>query len=248
MLLEKTSLNDSPVRLLFGVDSKSRADVLLQNNIDLFEWIVRNKVYPSFFVRNLNGENCLTTEEIAFLHHKGCRIAVSCVDQGEKNTDEEGELYAQEVVSKAIELNIPKETAIYLELGEQDHFNHMYMRGFAKYLLNEGYTPGFKANTDAKFGFDREYSRGMRTDRDIFGKCLVWALAPTLEDYDGITSTHLIQPENWKPFAPSGITRRDIALWRYGKDCHPIEDIQENRTSFNLNLVRNEEIITKKMF
>ena len=122
------------------------------------------------------------------------------------------------------------------------------MRALAQALLFEGFTPGFKANTDAVYSFDREYSRGMQSDRELFEKCLVWAVAPSLEEYDHITTSHLIRPDNWIPYAPSGITRRDIALWQYGKNCHPIQDDAGNDTSFNLNLVRNEEVIIHKMF
>jgi len=88
----------------------------------------------------------------------------------------------------------------------------------------------------------------MQSDRELFEKCLVWAVAPSLEEYDHITTSHLIRPDNWIPYAPSGITRRDIALWQYGKNCHPIQDDAGNDTSFNLNLVRNEEVIIHKMF
>ena len=63
-----------------------------------------------------------------------------------------------------------------------------------------------------------------------------------------MTTTHFIHPDNWKPYAPSGITRREIAIWQYGKDCHPIEDDMGNMTTFNINLVRNEEIIKYNMF
>ena len=62
-------------RLLFGVDSKIQANDLLQNNIEEFEWIARNKIYPNFYGRYLTGENCLTKDEIKFLHSKGCKIA-----------------------------------------------------------------------------------------------------------------------------------------------------------------------------
>ena len=55
-------------RLLFGVDSKHPANDLLQNNIEQFEWVVRNKIYPNFYGRNMVGEKCLTREEIKFLH------------------------------------------------------------------------------------------------------------------------------------------------------------------------------------
>lgn len=122
------------------------------------------------------------------------------------------------------------------------------MRGFAKSLMFEGYTPGFKANTDAKFAFDREFSRGMQTDKDVFKMCLIWAVTPTVEEYNGITTSHLIHPDNWMPYAPSGITRNEIAIWQYGKGCHPIEDDMGRVTTFNLNLVLNEQVIVEKMF
>ena len=75
-------------RLFFGVDAKTQADDLLQNNIDQFEWIVRNKVYPNFYGRNMVGENCLTREEVEFIHRKGSRkvfhdfISCSCGGNG----------------------------------------------------------------------------------------------------------------------------------------------------------------------
>ena len=45
--------------LIFGVDSASPANVMLQNNLSMLEWVTRNKVYPVFWGRNLNGDGCL---------------------------------------------------------------------------------------------------------------------------------------------------------------------------------------------
>lgn len=235
-------------RLLFGADSKMQADDLLQNNIDQFEWVVRNKIYPNFYGRYLTGENCLTREEIKYLHGKGCRIAAIYAGDGEKQTEEQGAALAEVAAARATELGIPAGTAIFLELGENEKANRNFMRGYAKALMDAGYTPGFKANTDAKYLFDREYSRGMQSDREVFEKCLIWAVSPALSEYNGMTTTHLIHPDRWKPYAPSGITRREIAIWQYGRDCHPIEDDNGNMTTFNLNLVRDAQVIIKKMF
>ncbi len=47
-------------RLIFGVDSKIEASDILQNNISMFEWVVRNKVYPTYWGRNIVGKNALT--------------------------------------------------------------------------------------------------------------------------------------------------------------------------------------------
>ena len=235
-------------RLLFGVDSKTQANDLLQNNIDQFEWTVRNKIYPNFYGRNMVGEKCLTREEIKFLHGKGCKIAAIYTSDEEKKTEEQGTLLAKKVDIRALELGIPEGTAIFLEIGENESVSRDFMRGYAKALMVEGYTPAFKANTDAKFSFDREFSRGMQTDKDVFKKCLIWAIVPTVKEYDQMTTTHLIHPDNWKPYAPSGMKRNQIAIWQYGKNCHPIEDDDGTIVTFNLDLVRNEEVIIDKMF
>ena len=235
-------------RLLFGVDSKVQANDLLQNNIEEFEWIVRNKIYPNFFGRYLTGENCLTKDEIKFLHRKGCKIAAIYADEGAKQTEEEGKILAKKIDIRALELGIPEGSVIFLEIKEDEVATRNFMRGFAKALIAEGFTPGFKANTDAKFPFDREFSRGMQTDKDVFKKCLIWALAPTVKEYNGITTAHLIHPDNWIPYTPSGLTRAEIAIWQYGVECHPIEDDIGKITTFNLDLVRNEQVIVEKMF
>ncbi len=235
-------------RLLFGVDSKTQVNTKLQNNLTMFEWAVRNKIYPNFWGRNLVGANALTREEIDFLHGMGCKIAAIYTEPGEKLTEEQGQMVAKQVDEFALELGIPEGTAVFLEVKQQEFVSEEFMRGYASVLMSEGFTPGFKANTDAAFDFDREYSRGIQNDKDIFEKCLIWAVSPSLAEYDHVTTTHLIHPDNWMPFAPSGITRQDIAVWQYGKDCHPIYDDADNEVAFNINLVRDENVIIEKMF
>ena len=234
--------------LLFGVDSNLQSNDVLQNNITLFDWAARNKKYPNFWGRNLVGENALTAEEIDFLHSNGCRVAAIYTDSGEKQTEEQGKILAKKIDLCAFELGIPEGTAIFLEIGEKEDVTSEFMRGFASVMLDEGYTPGFKANTDSAFDFDREYSRGMQIDKETFKECLIWAVSPSLAEYDRVTTTHLIHPDNWKPFAPSAIRREDIAIWQYGKNCHPIADDSGKEATFNVNLVKNEDIIIEKMF
>ena len=179
---------------------------------------------------------------------KGCKIAAIYTDDGEKQTEEQGKILAKKIDIIALELGIPEGTAIFLEIGENEKVSRLFMKGFAEALIIEGFTPGFKANTDAKFAFDREFSRGMQSDKAIFKKCLIWAVAPTVKEYNDITTTHLIHPDNWKPYAPSGITRNEIAVWQYGVNCHPIEDDTGKITTFNLDLVRNRQVMIDKMF
>ncbi|MBQ8174843.1 MAG: DUF1906 domain-containing protein [Clostridia bacterium] len=234
--------------LFFGVDSEEKADDLLQNNLEQFDWVVRNKIYPNFYGRHLTGDNCLTKEEIQFLHNKGCKIAAIYTCGDEKKTEEQGAILAKKMGARAFELGIPEGTAIFLEIGEHESVTRDFMRGLAKVLLIDGYTPAFRANTDAKFDFDREFSRGMQTDKEIFKRCLIWAVSPTLKEYDAMTTTHLIHPDNWGPYAPSAILRSEIAIWQYGRDCHPIEDDNGRVATFHLDLVRNDQVIIDKMF
>lgn len=238
----------SVTRLLFGVDSTVQANDVLQNNLTEFEWVTRNKLYPNFWGRNMTGENALTKEEIEFLHSKACKITPIYKTPNNQTTEEEGVAEATKAVDIALELGIPDGTAIFLETVHNKTVTKDFMRGFARTLIEKGFTPGFKADTDAKYDFDREYSTGLQTDKDIFDKCLVWAVAPSLAEYERVTTTHLIHPDNWGPFAPSGITRNDIAIWQYGKECHPIYNDAGIETTFNINLVRNEQVIIEKMF
>ena len=235
-------------RLLFGVDSETQANDLLQNNLEEFEWVVRNKIYPNFYGRYLTGENRLTREEIKYIHSKGCKIAAIYKEEGEKITEEQGAIVAKKIGVIGLELGIPAGTCIFLEVGENEEVGCDFMKGFAETLISEGFTPGFKANTDAKFAFDREFSKGMQGNKDIFEKCLIWAMSPAVDEYTFITTSHLIHPDRWMPYAPSGITRNEIAVWQYGAKCHPIEDDMGKVTTFNLDLVRNEQVIIDKMF
>ena len=235
-------------RLFFGVDSTVMSTDVLQNNLSQFEWVVRNKVYPNFWGRNLIGENALTKEEVVFLHRKGCKIAPIYSAMGEKKTEEQGKILAKHADFCARELGIASGTVIFFEIPESDIVTQEFMYGFANMCLKEGFVPGFRANTDAKFDFDREFSRGMQTDKSVFEKCLIWAVSPSLAEYERVTTTHFIHPDHWIPFAPSAITRKDISIWQYGKSCHPIEDDAGTETTFNVNLVRNEQILIDKMF
>ena len=103
-------------RLLFGVDSKNQANDLLQNNIEEFEWVVRNKIYPNFYGRYLTGENCLNKDEIRFLHSKGCKIAAIYSDEGEKQNEEQGMILAKKLIYLLLNLVFLREPLSFLRL------------------------------------------------------------------------------------------------------------------------------------
>ena len=200
-----------------------------------------------FWGRPITGENGLTSEEIVFLHRQGCKIAAIYESSGEKSTEEQGKIHAGQAAVAAQERGIPADTALFWEAQDNETITAEYMKGYVQGLLLAGYTPGFKANTDARGGFDRAYSRGMQTDRDVFERCLIWATAPHLKEYERVTTTHLLHPDRWAPFAPSGIARGAIAAWQYGRDCHPLEDDAGNEAVFNVSLVQSEAVLLTGM-
>lgn len=235
--------------LLFGVDSKFRADDLLQNNIDLFEWVTRNKVFPLFWGRNIDGENSLTKEEIAYIHDKGSKIVAMIGSLCEKKTESDGIEMAKYAIHSARHLDMPIGSAIFMEVDESESISHRFIRGYAETMLGKGYTPGLKASSDAHYSFGRAFSRGMQhNSKYAFEKCLIWATSPTLAEYNGITTSHLVHPDNWRPFAPSSIARSDIAIWQYGVNCHSIYDDSNVKVAFNVNILKNNHIIVKNMF
>ena len=246
--LVKMSSAPKVEKLIFGVDSKVRASAVLQNNLTEFEWVKRNKLYPAFWGRNIVGENALDQEEIDFLHYVGTQIALIYIASDKNTSEEQARIEAEKAINRARELEIPRGMAIFLDISEPNDIPYEYMRTYARTLLENGYTPGFKANTDAAVRFDYEFSRGTQNDNALFSQCLVWAVTPQLKEYHRITTSHAIRPDNWQPYAPSGITRRDIAIWQYGKNCHPIEDDNEHETTFNVDLIRNLDILLDKIF
>lgn len=236
-------------RLIFGVDSHIPANRILQNNLSLFEWVVRNKEYPAFWIRNINGDDALTIEEIEFLHDAACKIVPVYADHTVKNTEESGEQIAEEAIACVSGLGIPRGNVVFVDISDAETITTNFMKGYAATIIKYGYVPGFKANTDSNYSiFNCEYSRGVQIFRELFESCLIWATAPTIKEYNQITTTHFIHPDNWKPYAPSGTRRSDIAIWQYGKNCHEIYDDNDKKAFFDVNLIRNKNIIKNKIF
>lgn len=239
------STPNSVKKLWFGVDTTIPSTTLLQNNFSLFEWVTRNKIYPSFWGRYLTGENALEEKEVCFLREKNCEILLIAKPDLGIATEEEGKALAIKVSALAKKKDFLNNTAIFVEINENDYATKSFMKGYACELLAKGYTPGFKANTDAHFPFDREFCRGLQAEPALFQQCLLWAVSPTLREYNETTNAHSLHPNCWKPFAPSGITRNEISVWQYGLNCHCICDNNDRRTSFNLNITQNELLIPK---
>ena len=42
--------------------------------------------------------------------------------------------------------------------------------------------------------------------------------------------------------------RKEVAVWQYGKECHPIYDENDTEVTFNVDLLRNRFVYVEKMF
>lgn len=238
---------DLDTRVLFGVDSLFPANDSLQNNLTLYDWVCRNKLSPNFWGRNINGENALTTEEIQFIHKKGCTVVPVYLHSGAKDTEGRGESVALAIKERADELGIFMGHVVFLKIDGKEDATTDFLRGFADGMLEQGLIPGFMADTDSVATFNREFSRGMHANPELFGKCLIWAMTPTAPGFENMTDSHTINPDVWKPYAPSVISRNEIDAWQYGKNCHPAYDDAGKQTMFNLDLTCDMVLISKAL-
>lgn len=245
---DSISLSTGP--FYFGVDSATRADTVLQNNLTLFDWVTRNKMYPNYWGRYIGGEKNITHEELDFLHQKGCKVAFiynGCV-KNKMTLEQQGVIDGKNAAISAIELKVPENNVIFLEVNPMENVTDAYLKGFAESLIQEGYAPGFCANTDSHYDFDHQFSRGYQNNPEIFGQCLIWAVSPSIPEYYRTTDTHMVYPDTWTPFCPSGMTQNQIAIWQYGRECHPILDHSGNTTSFDISIIQDASILLNKLF
>ena len=234
----------------FGVDTTTGADTVLQHNLTMFEWVVRNKTHPNFWGRKINGKTPLTLAELEFIHGiVGCKVAAIYQIENPKKaqTEQEGEADGQKAVRLARDLGFYEGNAIFAAVGKDTNVTDTYMRGYIQSLLASGFTPGMYANTDAHFDFCHMFSRGFRENTELFRQCLIWAASPNLPAYTDTTDAHLVHPDYWGPHSPSCLRQDDIAIWQYGARCNPVNDYLGAPASFHINLIKDVDIIVDKM-
>lgn len=233
---------------LFGVDSSQKANTVLQHNLTMLEWVTKNKLPPNFWGRNINGENSLDKEEIEYLHDTGgCKIAPLYQTEEQMLTEQDGVLDAEKAVECAEKLGFHAGHTLYVKIKNSSEVTMEYMLGFAKHLQTKGLIPGMYADTDAHFDFSHQFSRGAVENADVFKKCRIWAVSPSLTEYDKTTNAHILYPDYWGPYSPSCMPQDEIAIWQYGIGCHPVNDYTGRPTSFNINLVKKADIVLEEM-
>lgn len=193
----------------YGVKSTFSADRKLTNGYDFFHWVIRRRTVPTFWMRNLTGENSLTIDETMFLKENGCKIGLFLNELSERKvSSRDGTFEAMLAVEAAKALGVPRYAgiAIFAEIQSEWSINHNWMIGFAKLLCERGFVPGFIGNTDSSknFIFDRECGHYIHATGDVNHYCAVY----------GATEPSAQALENgWTPFAPSDLSPEKIGLW-----------------------------------
>lgn len=195
--------------VIFGVDSQTPAHTRLTNGYTLYDWVVRQSCFPSFWGRDMAGEHGVDREEIDFLREKQCKIALlhtNLTECGVSTTD--GTEDARKAVQAAQMLDVaPFEgIALFAKLGDMWTVSERWLIGFARVVFENGYIPGFMANTDSSknFSFDRNFSRYIHMTQYVENyKALVWSTEPQ----------HNESPREWTPYYPSAIRAENVGFW-----------------------------------
>lgn len=198
---------------IFGVNSVTPSNTKLKNGYTMYDWVIRERCFPTFWGRSLNGENPITAEEIGFLRSKDCKILLVIRDLTEarvsSNNGAEDALRAIEA-AKALGIQQNAGIALFAEIKPEWSINHNWMISFAGTILANGYIPGFIGNTDSSknFNFDRQCSHYVQATEDVnqFG-AVYCATEPKIS----------AMPEEWCPYCPSALEPEDMDLWACGK-------------------------------
>lgn len=229
---------EASVLKIFGVDTETRVDCLLQHNLTLFDWIRANQGFPYFIGRRINGENELTKDEINYIISNGSKLIPIFKPFAEMGGKENGKI----AIAILNELEIEENTPVFIEV-DANSISDVYLKEFANIILNGGYVPGFYVDTDSYYDFDHQYSRAYQADEELMKQCKIWALTPEMEEFFETKNRHNEKPNFWGPFTPSCITKEQICIWQYGKKAHPVNAYDGKRTDFNLNLTIEPQYI-----
>lgn len=210
------------MKTMFGVYSVTPINKKLKNGYTMYDWVMRQKGFPAFCMRTLDGENAITAEEIAFLQNKDCKIGLVIRDLTEAAVSAaSGTQNALKAVEVAEELGVPQGVALFAEIRPEWSVNHNWMISFAQTVMANGYVPGFIGNTDSSknFSFDRQCSHFVNATKDMncFG-AVYMATEPKLDSMS----------EEWTPYCPSALEPADISLWCCGSttfDFIQVEDV-----------------------
>ena len=196
---------------IFGTRSAVPANKKLSNGYTLYEWVMRMNCPPAFWGRNFTDDSDDAKEEIKYLKSKQCKIAFVFDKITEKSVaSRNGIKDALKAVKCAETVGLPKDQgmAIFAQIDPSWNVNNNWMLSFSQVLCEEGYVPGYIANTDSSCSsFDRQCSHYINASKCVDGfNAVFWATEPKSAG----------KPDEWSPYCPSALKPQDIKLWSNG--------------------------------
>lgn len=212
------------MKTVFGVYSATPINKKLKNGYTMYDWVMRQKGFPAFCMRTIDGEDPISSKEITFLKERDCKIGLVICNLTEAAVSgRSATAEAMNAVEAAKELGVPENQgiALFAEIKPQWSVNHNWMISFAQTVAANGYVPGFIGNTDSSknFNFDRQCSHFVQATEvvDCFGA-----------HYMATEPKCMTRPEEWVPYCPSTLEPEDISLWCCGSttfDSLQVEDV-----------------------
>jgi hypothetical protein len=194
-------------RIYWGVDSGNTVTE------DLYQCVKQNFGKPSFWGRYL-GKHKLRKEEVDFLHAKGIKILpIRGFPNRKYTTYDQGVQIAQEAISYAEELGIPKGKIIFGDVEHDYSVTEAWIRGFVNAFYPSGYRVGIYS--DPLIGtFGHAYCQAAMKDKKV-QELIIWSDRPSLGTR---------RPEQVHCFSPIGLPckclgssfKPSVWAWQYG--------------------------------
>lgn len=192
-------------RKIWGVDSVYRADSLL------YEYVKEKYGAPKYWGRVITASQkasvALSEREAAFLHSKDIRILPIFDEVSGAIGFEKGTIAASNAVFHARKAGVPKEKALFANIGSLTDIDSEWLYGWTERVLASGYRPGCYY-TFQNVQFFNSYCKMAAHDKGAARDLLLWCSGP----YEYMSSER--KAPLFKPAVPH--CRSNTWIWQYG--------------------------------
>lgn len=194
---------------LWGVDTASTLNTSFLNSI------INTYGKPAFIGKYLNASafTPLSASEAAFIHSHGIHILVIESDFGNDTTLSNGVSRANQAISKAHSLGIPKGTAIFSDIEAKSSVDAGWIEGWYNTISAAGYVPGYYNNPYAESShFDSAFCSAVSSNGNIASRGILFSAEP---DTGRTSAAHAPAFAPAYPFCNGHATGRPL-VWQYG--------------------------------
>lgn len=152
----------------------------------------------------------LTIDEASFLHDHDVKILLIYNHFTDATGYENGKYSAEQAVSLAQALHVPKGKAIFANIEPSSPVDAKFLAGWFEGLQNSSFTPAIYGSFLPGHELEKVYKRLAKKDENFRDKMILWTTFPQT----GTTSKS--EAPNYQPAAPE---EARIVGWQYGIDA-----------------------------